>query len=160
MTLDADVVRLARTPPFSLMPREAVQLLAFSCPRQRLSAGEVLYSTGDAGDSGYFIVSGAMIVENRRAPTPSARRVASGALLGESALYAPVVRRVEARAAEETVVTRIPRDTFRRVLAEFPEAADKIRAALAERTRALVDSLDASRVRTLDAGAPRTRAPT
>ena len=58
--------------------------------------------------------------------------MAAGALTGESALYAPVVRQVEARVAEDAVVAAISRETFRRVLAEFPAAADKVRVALAD----------------------------
>jgi CRP-like cAMP-binding protein len=141
------------------MPREAVQLIAFSCVKQRLRAGEPLFSAGEAGDAGYFVQTGAILLEDKRAPSETARRATTGALIGESALYAPVVRRVDARALEDTVVTRIPRETFRRVLAEFPEAAGKVRAALAERTRALVDGLDAARARSLD-GAPRQQART
>ena len=88
-----------------------------------------------------------------------ARRVGAGALIGESALYAPIARRVEARAAEDAVVMRVPRETFRRVLAEFPAAADRIRAALAARTRQLVDGLEAARVKSFDgAAAPGPRA--
>jgi CRP-like cAMP-binding protein len=151
VALDADVARLSRTLPFSLLPREAVQLVAFSCVRQRLRAGERLFSKGDAGDAGYFILSGAILLEDKSATSKNARRAAAGTLIGGSALYAPIVRRLDARAEEDTVLTRIPRDTFRRVLAEFPEAAEKVRAALAERTRRLVSSLDASRARSLDA---------
>jgi CRP-like cAMP-binding protein len=56
-------------------------------------------------------------------------------------------------------VLRIPRETFRRVLAEFPAAADRIRAALAARTRQLVDGLEAARVKSFDgAAAPGPRA--
>ncbi len=160
MTLDADVARLARTRPFSLMPREAVQLVAFSSARQRLRAGETLFSAGDAGDAGYFVQAGAILVQDPSGAPNGARRVTTGALIGESALYAPVVRRVEARAVEDTVITRIPRETFRRVLAEFPEAADKVRAALAERMLRLVDGLDAARVRSIDASRQPTRTPT
>ncbi len=160
MTLDTDVGRLAQTRPFSLMPREAVQLVAFSCAKQRLSAGEMLFNAGDAGDAGYFIQAGAVLLQDPSAPPEGARRVASGALIGESALYAPVVRRVEARAVEDTVLTRIPRETFRRVLAEFPEAAAKVRAALAQRMVRLVDGLDEARVRSIDAGGQPTRMPT
>ncbi len=150
MTLDGDVARLARTRPFSLMPREAVQLVAFSCVKQRLRAGDPLFAAGDEGDAGYFVQSGAILLADPRPHAPAPRRAAAGALIGESALYAAVVRRVDARADEDTVLTRIPRETFRRVLAEFPEAAEKIRAALAERTRRLVDGLDAARARSLD----------
>ncbi|MGO9418919.1 Crp/Fnr family transcriptional regulator [Roseiarcus sp.] len=159
MSLDADVARLARTRPFSLMPREAVQLIAFSCVKQRLRAGESLFHAGDEGDAGYFIQSGAILLEDKSAVSAS-RRATAGALVGESALYAPAVRRVDARADEDTVLTRIPRETFRRVLSEFPEAAQKVRAALAERTRRLVDGLDAARARSIDAAPLRPRVPT
>jgi len=159
VTLDADVARLARTRPFSLMPREAVQLVAFSCVKQRLRAGEPLFSAGDAGDCGYFVQAGAILLEDKRASPETARRTTAGALIGESALYAPVLRRVDALAVEDTVLTRIPRETFRRVLAEFPEAAEKVRAALAERTRHLVDGLDAARVRSIDTAIRRPQAP-
>jgi CRP-like cAMP-binding protein len=76
----------------------------------------------------------------------SARRVGAGALIGESALYAPIARRVEARAAQDALVIRVQRETFRRVLAEFPEAAGKVRAALTARMRQLVDGLDRARI--------------
>ena len=160
MTLDNDVARLGRVRPFSLMPREAVQLVAFSSVKQRLKAGDTLFAAGDAGDAGYFLQSGAILLQDRNASPGAGRRVTTGALIGESALYAPVVRRVDARAEEDTVLTRIPRETFRRVLAEFPEAAGKLRAALAARTRSLVDSLDAARARSIDGRAPRPRAST
>jgi hypothetical protein len=54
---------------------------------------------------------------------------------------------------------RVKRETFRRVLAEFPAAADKIRAALAARTHRLIDQLDAACVKSFDgAVAPGPRA--
>jgi len=160
VTLDAEVARMARTRPFSLMPREAVQLVAFSSVKQRLRAGEILFSAGDAGDAGYFVQSGAIVLEDRRSSSGSARKATPGALIGESALYAPVIRQVDARAAEDAVLVRIPRETFRRVLAEFPDAGNKVRAALAERMRRLVDGLDATRVRSLHRAARLPRAPT
>lgn len=159
MTLDADVARLARVPPFILMPREAVQLIAFSSVKQRLRAGDLLFRTGEEGDAGYFVQSGAILLEGGAA-SGRARRVATGALIGESALYAPAVRRVDARIVEDAVLTRIPRETFRRVLAEFPEAAASIRAAVAERMRRLVDGLDAARARSMEAGSRRPGVPT
>lgn len=157
MTLEAEVSRLARTRPFNLMPREAVQLVAFSCVKRRLTAGDALFSAGDAGDAAYLVLSGVFELEDKAAPK-GARRVSDGALIGESALYAPVTRRVDARVAEDAVVTLIPRETFRRVLAEFPDAAAAVRAALAERTRRLVDGLDAARARALDGALQRTKA--
>jgi CRP-like cAMP-binding protein len=159
VTLDDDCARLARTRPFNLMPREAVQLIAFSCERRRLKAADTLFLAGESADSGYFVHSGVIGLHESGAETTNTRRVGAGALIGESALYAPTTRRVEARAAQDALVLRITRETFRRVLAEFPEAADKIRAALAARTRRLVDGLEMARVNSLDvAAAPRSKA--
>ncbi len=120
MTLDDDVARLARTRPFDLLPREAVQLIAFSCEKRRLRAGEALFFPGETADSGYFVHSGAITLVEDRAEPKGERRVDAGSLIGESALYAPTARRVSAHAAEDAVVMRIPRETFRRVLTEFP----------------------------------------
>ena len=154
MTLESDVVRLARTRPFSLLPREAVQLIAFASEKRRLSASEALFHPGETGDSGFFVHSGTIALMELGADPASARRVGAGALIGESALYAAVARRVEARAVEDALVTEIKREIFRRVLTEFPEAADKVRAALAIRTRQLVDSLDAARTRSFAVARP------
>jgi CRP-like cAMP-binding protein len=151
---------MARTRPFSLLPREAVQLIAFASAKQRLRAGEILFRAGDAGDAGYFVQSGAILLEDRRSPSGGAKRATPGALIGESALYAPVIRQVDARAAEDAVLTRIPRETFHRVLAEFPEAGNKLRAALAERMWRLVDGLEATRVRSIERTPSRPRVPT
>ena len=159
MTLDDDVARLGRTRPFDLLPREAVQLIAFSCEKRRLRAGEALFFPGEAADSGYFVHSGAITLLEDGAEPKAQRRVGPGALIGESALYAPTARRVSAQAAEDSVVGRIPRETFQRVLKEFPAGAEKIRVALAARMRRLVDGLEATRIKSLDRpNTPRSQA--
>jgi CRP-like cAMP-binding protein len=150
VTLDDDVLRLGRTRPFDLLPREAVQLIAFSCEKRRLRTGEALFFAGEAADSGYFVHSGAIVLVEDGGEPNAGRRVGAGALIGESALYAPTERRVSARAAEDAVVIRIPQETFRRVLKEFPAGAEKIRAALAVRMRRLVDGLEATRTKSFE----------
>lgn len=156
MTLDSQVARLAQTRPFNLLPREAVQLIAFSSEKRRLRPGEALFDAGDDGDAGYFVQSGAIALTEKGAMPESARLVGAGSLIGESALYAPVVRRTNARAVDEALVMRVPRETFRRVLSEFPEAAEKVRVAVAQRTRQLLERLEATRARSF-AVAPRAR---
>jgi CRP-like cAMP-binding protein len=155
VTLDGDVAQLAQTQPFSLLPREAVQLVAFSCGKRRLATGEILFSPGETAEEGWFVLSGAIELLDEKG---AGRRVGPGVLIGPSALHAPVLRRVEARALEDSVLMRVPRETFRRVLTEFPAAADKVRADLARRTRTLVERLDATRSALLDARSPGARA--
>jgi CRP-like cAMP-binding protein len=159
VTLDDDVGRLARTRPFSLLPREAVQLIAFSSEKRRLKAGDMLFLAGETADFGFFVHSGAIALFAEGAERDSERRVGAGALIGESALYARTARRVAARVIEDAGVMPISRETFLRVLAEFPAGAEKIRASVAARTRRLVNGLEATRVKSFETpAAPRPRA--
>jgi len=150
VTLDDDVGRLARTRPFNLLPREAVQLIAFSCEKRRLKAGDTLFLAGETADSGYFVHSGAILLITAGNEAKSERRLGPGVLIGESALYAETARRAAARAAEDAVVIPIPRETFRRVLTEFPASAKKIRAEIAARTHLLLDGLEAARLKSFE----------
>ena len=143
MSLESNVRRMAGTRPFDLLPREAVQLIAFSCERRMLKAGESLFSAGDPADSAYFILSGELSL----AIDGAERRVESGALIGETALLADVVRRASAKATEDSELLRIPSAVFRRVLSEFPRAAVQMRAAAVARARDFVNQLDEKRAR-------------
>jgi CRP-like cAMP-binding protein len=132
------------------MPREALQLLAFSSEKKRLKAGDPLFEASERADAGYFVLSGAITL-GAADGAGRARQVEAGGLIGETALLAEVARSFSARAAVNAVVLRVPREVFRRVLLEFPAAAVKIRSAYAARTRKLVADLDVSRARSLDA---------
>ncbi len=143
MSLDADVRRLAGTRPFNLLPREALQLLAFSCERRQLKAGQTLFSEGDAADGAFFVLTGEITLSTRSGE----RRAAAGALIGETALAAEVTRGAKAAASADSTLLRVPRATFRRVLEEFPDAASKIRAGAAARVRVLMTLLEDVRAR-------------
>ena len=90
MTLDDDVGRLARTRPFNLLPREAVQLIAFACEKRRLKAGDTLFLAGDTADFGYFVHSGAiaLLAEGAGHGHPQIRQGADDAQ-GPSAVRRP-----------------------------------------------------------------------
>jgi CRP-like cAMP-binding protein len=143
MSLESNVRRMAGTRPFDLLPREAVQLIAFSCERRMLKEGESLFKAGEPADSAYFVLSGelSLVVEDAE------RRVEPGALVGETGLMADVVRRASAKATEDTELLRIPGAVFRRVLSEFPRAAVQLRAAAVARARDFVNQLDEKRAR-------------
>ena len=143
MSLESNVRRMAGTRPFDLLPREAVQLIAFSCERRVLKAGESLFGAGEPADAAYFVLSGelSLVVDDAE------RRVESGALVGEMALMADVTRRASAKATEDSELLRIPGAVFRRVLSEFPRAAVQLRAAAVARARDFVDQLDEKRAR-------------
>jgi CRP-like cAMP-binding protein len=146
MSLEADIQRMGRTRPFHLLPREALQLIAFASVKKNLKAGETLFVEGDAADGAYFVLSGAINLMSREAK----RRVEAGALIGETALLTDLARRANARAAEDSVVLRIPSDMFRRVLTEFPQSAAQIHADASARARDFLDQLEGIRARAFE----------
>jgi CRP-like cAMP-binding protein len=146
MSLESDVRRMAATRPFSLLPREAVQLLAFSCERRNLKAEEKLFAAGEAADCAFLVLSGEIFL----VAGSEERRVSRGGLIGETALAAEVLRGADARASVDTSLLRVPRDVFRRVLTEFPDAAAKVHASAAARTRQLIGRLEALRARAFE----------
>lgn len=143
MSLDGDVRRLSGVRPFSALPREALQLLAFSCEKRALRAGEALFSAGEPADGAYFVLEGEILLRRGE----SERRAGVGALIGETALFTQTLRPADASAARDSLLLTIPNATFRRVLSEFPRSATEIRRAAAGRAGALLGRLDAIRRR-------------
>jgi CRP-like cAMP-binding protein len=143
VALDQDVRRLAATRPFSLLPREALQLLAFSCERVSLKAGQTLFSAGEAADAAYFVLAGEIALER---PVAS-RKVGPDCVIGETALATEMQRSALARATTDTTVLRVPREMFLRVLREFPEAAAKVHAESSRRVNILLSRLETVRDR-------------
>ena len=97
MSLESDVRRLSGTRPFNMLPREALQLLAFSCERRQLKAGQTLFAAGEPADAAFFLLEGEIALS----ADGEERRVASGALIGETALIVDVMRGAGARASVE-----------------------------------------------------------
>jgi CRP-like cAMP-binding protein len=137
---------MSLTRPFSLLPREALQLLAFACERRQLKAGETLFAAGEPSDAAFFLLDGEIVLSANN----EERRVAPGALIGETALTAEVLRGAGARAAVDSTLLRVPRETFRRMLSEFPEAAGKMHRDASARTRRFLAELEKLRARAFE----------
>jgi CRP-like cAMP-binding protein len=120
-----------------------VQLLAFSCEKRSLRAGEKLFSRNETTDGAYFVLEGEIALKQ-----PSSERlVGAGVLIGESALLTETRWSSDAAATRDSVVLRISRETFRRVLSEFPESAAIVQRAAQARARKLVSRLESVRRR-------------
>jgi CRP-like cAMP-binding protein len=143
LSLDGDVRRLSGVRPFNALPREALQLLAFSCEKRRLRAGEQLFATGEPADGAYFVLEGEIILSRG----DSERRAGVGALIGETALFTETLRPADATAARDSLLLKVSNATFRRVLSEFPQSAIAIRREAADRAGALLGRLEGIRRR-------------
>ncbi len=134
---------MAGTRPFDLMPREALQLLAFSCEKRALKAGEALFGDAQRAEGAFLVLEGEIILTG----DAGERRVGPGALIGETALMAEVCRNAAAKAQTDTRLLEIPRETFRRVISEFPEAAAALKSRSMSRLGKLLGALEQVRIR-------------
>jgi len=143
VALDDDIALLARQPLLSLMERDALRLVAFAAESRILRAGDVLFRVGEPSDGAVLVVSGAIALNSREDGQPAEEIVGSGGLIGEIALFTAVARPVTAIAREPTQVMRLSRSVMRRVLAESPDSAQAVAAAISERLRNFVGELTA-----------------
>ncbi|MCU4182704.1 cyclic nucleotide-binding domain-containing protein [Bosea sp. BH3] len=143
MALDDDMTLLARQPLLSLLERDALRLLAFAAESRTLRAGDVLFRAGEPSDGAAIVISGAVALLESDDGRPASEIVGPGAMIGELALFTSLSRQVTAIAREPTEILRLPRSVMRRVLAESPDSAEAITAAVSERLRGFVGELAA-----------------
>ncbi|GAB1717782.1 MAG: cyclic nucleotide-binding protein [Nitrobacter sp.] len=134
MSIDDDVVLLERVPTLRLLGAEALRVLAIGAEQQQFARGSILFRAGDDADAGYVVQDGGFrlhVVDGSDREVIAER----GALIGELALIVPMSRPATAVALEYSMVIRIPRTLFLRVLDSDPAAARRLRDELATRTR-------------------------
>lgn len=145
MALDDDIAILARAPLFSLLDREALRLVAFAAENRAMRAGDVLFRKGDRSDGGYVVSRGAIALDARDDGSPATFIAGQGALIGRTALFTRVDRPATATAREQSTIIRVSPSLMRRVLEEFPGAADAMQEALADDLNRLTGSLEGVR---------------
>ena len=140
MGLDDDIAILAAAPLFGFLPRDALRLLTFAAERRDLSDGDILFARGDPADGGFVVISGTVVLAARNARGEPVRAGRS-AVIGQLALFARGIRPTDARAEGPTEVMRITPTLMRRVLEEFPDAAQAIHDTFARDLLGLTDDL-------------------
>jgi CRP-like cAMP-binding protein len=151
MTIEDDIAFLERVPALSLLGREALRILAIGSESRYVHEGASLFGEGDDADGAYVVQEGSFDLVSRQ-DVARAATVGPGALLGELALIAETKRPVTAVAREPSSVVRIPRQLFLKMLEGYPDAALRMRDALAARTSQTAGEF--ARVRAVLARAP------
>jgi CRP-like cAMP-binding protein len=146
MALEDDIAFLDRIPTLHLLGKEALRLLAISVETIKLARGDILFEEGQPADGGYIVVSGELVLQganDRKGEAPlKARR---GMLIGETAMITDTTRPSTAIATESTIVFRIPRVVFMRILEGEPQAAVALRRLVATRVGRVLNDLDVVR---------------
>lgn len=160
MSLEKDIALLRGVATFDMLNGEALRILAISAEMRSLKAGETLFRAGESADGAFVVCSGVvhLVTDRDDGERQVLYKVKPGALIGETALVAANPRPATAVAGEDSVVMRVSRSTFLRMLEEFPEAAAKLRRAFARRLETTMRALDRVRLQLEDPPAlPRRR---
>jgi len=133
MSLEDDIAFLEAVPTLAVLGRPALRILAIGAETRNIPSGAVLYYAGDLADAGYLVQRGSFLLEPDR-PGKGGEIIAEpGALLGELALVTDTVHTATATARQSSVVIRITRTLFLKMLEGYPEAARKLRDSMAQR---------------------------
>jgi CRP-like cAMP-binding protein len=132
MTIEDDIAFLERVPILRRLGVGALRILAIGSESYTVEQGQILFNVGDAADCAYVVQEGSFSLNSGR---PNEPEIVAGvaALLGESALLAETVRPATAVAREPSLVLRISRAMFLKMLESFPEAAQRLRELIAAR---------------------------
>jgi len=155
MTIEDDIAFLERVPALAILGRDALRILAIGSENRYVHEGVSLFGEGEDADGAYVVQEGSFDLVSQQNGAAAATVVGPGALIGELALVTETRRPAAAVAREPSSVVRIPRQLFMKMLESDPNAARRMRDALAARVNQTTGEFD--RVRTTLAGAPRRK---
>jgi len=136
MSLEEDIAFFERVPPLAALGKQALRILAIGAETRHLHSGDVLFYAGELADGGYIVQEGSLLLERGTLAEGNEITVGRGTLVGELALLTNTVCQATAIAKEPTVVVRISRNLFRKMLEGYPSAAETLRDIMTERLQA------------------------
>jgi CRP-like cAMP-binding protein len=144
MTIEDDIAFLERIPSLRLLGPDALRILAIGAESRTIHEGISLFGEGEDADCAYVVQEGSFDLVSEKAALP-ASIAEPGTLIGETALFTEVKRTTGAVAREPSTVVRIPRQLFLKMLEGYPDAARRMRDAIASKVSKTASEL--SRVR-------------
>jgi len=141
MTIEDDIAFLERVPALRRLGAPALRILAIGAESYSLEAGQLLFAAGEPADCAYVIQRGSFHLKPER-PRDGEAIAEPGALLGESALVRETRRPATATAREDSIVLRISRAMFLKMLENYPDAAQRLRELIAARADQWADEME------------------
>lgn len=134
MSLESEVAVIRQVPIFSTINPAQQKLLCFSSERLTFEPGEVLFREGDAADSAYVLMDGAVEITIATQDGPRlVNTVGRNDMVGETAIYGDVPRTATATAKTRLEVLRICQDLFCELVRDNADAALQLNRILARR---------------------------
>ena len=141
MSIDDDIAFLERVPMLAELGASALRIVAIGAESFSLREGESLFAAGESADCAYVVQHGSFTVKPEAANAMESI-AESGSLLDESALLIESPRRTSAIAREDSIVRRISRAMFLKMLECNPEAAQRLRSLFTSRADQLAGDFE------------------
>ncbi len=134
---------MRKAPLFAALDDETAETLIASMTLQHMERGDVLFHEGDAGDRLYVIGEGKIKLGRSSADGREnlLAILGPGEMFGELSLFDPGACTATATAVAETQVVGLTHEQLKAFLADRPDAASTLLAALARRLRRTNESL-------------------
>jgi CRP-like cAMP-binding protein len=132
ITIEDDIAFLERIPSLRLLGRDALRILAIGAESRYIHEGISLFGEGEDADCAYVVQEGSFELVAQKGQIPSSV-AGPGTLIGETALFTDAKRTTAAVAREPSTVVRIPRQLFLKMLEGYPDAARRMRDAIASK---------------------------
>lgn len=126
------VIELARASIFASVPHHSLARLAETITEVSVGAGHVVVEQGADEDWMFVLVAGGASVDVDGRHVRDAR---PGDVIGELAIFDSAPRSATVTTTEPTLLFRIDRAPFRRVLLDHPDIAVEVASVLAYRLR-------------------------
>jgi CRP-like cAMP-binding protein len=133
MSLEDDIAFFEQVPTLAVLGKNALRVLAIGAEARSLPSGAVLFYAGELADGGYVIQQGSILLEPGTPAEGEEITLGPGALIGELALLTDMVSPATAIAKEPTVLIRISRNLFKKMLEGYPASAKKLHDIMAGR---------------------------
>jgi CRP-like cAMP-binding protein len=134
MNLNEEVEILKSIPIFSKIEAAKLKLIAFTGERMTFNVGQEVCHQGDPGDAMYVILGGtADVLIDTPAGQIRVSEMSKNDFFGEIAILCDVPRTATIKAREPLNTLKISKDTFYRMVGEFPTMAIEIMRELAHR---------------------------
>lgn len=140
--LETNLEVLRKIPVFSGIPLQRLKLYAYLCKRVCYRTGEFIFRQGDSDDHGYILVSGsAQIIREYEDHSLFLNELSEGEFFGGVALLSDIKRLFSVKASTDLQCLTLDRESFRKLLVQFPEVGVKVLDLMVKRIVAMEEKL-------------------
>jgi CRP-like cAMP-binding protein len=140
--LEENLEILRNVPAFAGIPLERLKLYAYLSRRIPYGEGEFLFRQGERDDRGYIVISGqAQLVREYANHSAFLEILNEGDFFGGLALLADIRRLFSAKAITPVECLTLDRESFRKLLVQFPELAIKVLEVMIKRIARMEEKL-------------------